>query len=367
MSEPERDLAFFNYKQATHRLLADSKGEPLTVYHATSKRFELFRPLSHFGSYQAACGRIKGSYSETKHLAFSMFESAGSENNILNAMTMFLETVKDIKDKKEVKRYENEPYYIPAHLALYNPKLMVEMGFYRSGYKTDLMYRLIREQMVFQFRFYKHVRTPYQKNMALAQVLSMVQVPPIYDFIFKNPFKIKDEAVRYELGLETLYPILGVHDTNLEYKGLKKWFPNHPLHKNMFVNRMNLSMQRMIRYWEAQGYDGFIYEDTQDDTVPERTGLDNTINNKTLPCFDFSGKRASFSYVIFRPGQVIRLDRDGSYLMKPIYPPVKNQQKLDEIQTQTLSQMMPRRLTVQEKSNISAWHLENARFYRSMG
>lgn len=367
MQNKERDEAFFHYKQASHRLLGDSQGNPLTVYHATSKIFELFRPLSHFGSYQAATGRIKGSYSETKHLAFGMIEHAGSEKDILRSVDFIFHTIKKVLEKeKQVKRYENEPYYIPAHLALYNPKVMPEMGFYRSGYKDDLMYRLIEKDLLHQFRFYKHMTKSLQYVMALKEILKMVEVPPIYDFIFKDPFKIPEEAVRYELGLEKLYPIWGVNDVNVEYQGLKEIFPKHSLHNNMFVNRSNLSMQRMIRYWENKGYDGFIYEDTQDDLVVERDGKLNTINQKQLPSFNSIKGRGSFAYVIFRSGQVIRLDRPLEYQLAPLYPPVKNQQKLNEIEQKTLAKMAPRKLSSSERSRMEAWYYESKKFYLSV-
>ena len=364
MQNKERDEAFFHYKQASHRLLADSQGNPLTVYHATSKIFELLRPLSHFGSYQAATGRIRGSYSETKHLAFEMSEHAGSEKDILRSIDFMFGTVKKLlKKEKEVKRYENEPYYIPAHLALYNPKVMPEMGFYRTGYKDDLMYRLIENDLLFQFRFYKHMTKSVQYVMALKDILKTVEVSPVYDFIFKDPFKIPEEAVRYELGLETLYPIWGANDVNIEYQGLKDAFPKHPLHNNMFINRSNLSMQRMIRYWENKGYDGFIYEDTVDDMVEEREGMVNTINKKPFPNFSSIKGRGSFAYVIFRSGQVIRLDRPLEYQLSPLYPPVKNQQKLNEIEQQTLSKMAPRKLSKNERSRMEAWYYEDKNFY----
>ena len=98
-------------------------------------------------------------------------------------------------------------------------------------------------------------------------------------------------------------------------------------------------MQRMIRYWENLGYDGFIYDDTVDN------------------------RNKAFSYVIFRPLQVIRLDREAGYMKGTLYPAVSNQQKLDEIRDKTLSQMTPRRLTKSEKSQMVAWHLESAFFY----
>ncbi len=329
--------AFFEYKKASHRLLGDLNGEPLTVYHATSHQFEMFYPLSHFGTKIAAQTRIKN-FSETKHLAFSMFEM-GTEKDLSRTVNMLLSYVEKIKEKKSVSQYQCTPYVIPAHLALSNPKRMIEMGFYRSGYKNDLLYRFIKSELIQKLYHYRHKTKPSQKNNALYQVLNKVTVPVMYDFIFKDPFNISVQQVRYELGLETIYPILGANDSNNPYKGLKEEYSKHNLLKNMYVNRVNLSMQRMIRYWENLGYDGFIYDDTVDNRC------------------------RAFSYVIFRPLQVIRLDREGGYMKGTLYPAVSNQQKLDEIRDKTLSQMTSRCLTKSEKSQMVAWHLETASFY----
>ena len=354
----DRNAAFFNYQKASHRLLSDDKGGPLTVYHATSHQFEMFYPLSHFGTFQAAQTRIK-SFSETKHLAFSMYENAGSEKEIGNAIGFILNDLLKMQKGEKTKKYRHEPVTIPAHLVLSNPKIMPEIGFYRSGYKNDLMYRLIEDDLLFGFRFFKHANKAMQQVMALRSILNQVKVPPIYDFIFKNPFQISDEAVRYELGLECLYPILGKNDLNNEYKELK----DHSLNKNEFVNRSHLSMQRMIRYWENLGYDGFIYEDTVDDLVENRGNLPSVVRKIILPSMTPENGRGAFSYVVFRPGQVIRLDRPAEYLKEPLYPSAKNQQKLDAIRDNTLSYMEPRLLTRQEKSRMQAEYYESKRFY----
>ncbi len=340
--QDEKDVnpAFFEFKKASHHLLSDLNGQPLTVYHATSHQFEMFYPLSHFGTKIAAQTRIKN-FSETKHLAFSMFEM-GTEKDLSRTVNMFLSYVEKIKEKKSVSQYEHTPYIIPAHLAISNPKRMIEMGFYRSGYKDDLLYRFIKPELIQKLYHYRHKTKPIQKNNALYQVLNKVTVPVMYDFIFKDPFHISAEQVRYELGLEMFYPILGENNSNNPYQGLKAAYPEHSLLNNMFVNRINLSMQRMMRYWENLGYDGFIYDDTVDNR-----------------CF----KNGAFSYIVFRPLQVVRLDRDPVYMKGALYPSVSNQQKLDEIRDKTLSQMTPRRLTKSEKSRMTAWHLESATFY----
>lgn len=335
MSDNFYNPAFFEYYEASHRLLADNKGEPLTVYHATEQRFETFFPLSHFGSITAAQTRIK-KFSHTKHVACSFVESAGDCFKNINLM---LKTIlNSIQSPKKEKRYVNEPIYIPVHLALRHPKRMIEMGFYRSGYKDDLLYRMIKDQLTFGFRFYRHLTSVHKKNMALYQVVASLKVPPMYDFIFVNPFKITDEAVNYELGLEHLYPILGKLNKNPNKDDLLHFNIEQQLSNNSYVNRMNLSMQRMIRYWEALGYDGFIYENTVDDN-------------------------GAFSYVIFRPEQAIRLDREGQYQTFPVYINPKNQQKLDEIRDRTLSQMAARPITKAEISRMTAWYLESNRFY----
>ena len=333
MSNNFYNPAFFEYKEVSHRLLADDKGMPLTVYHGTEHRFERFQPLSHFGSIYAAQHRIRET-SHVKQFGCSFIHSAGSiEKNLNKMVEAFFSFI-----EKPRKKHADDPICIPAHLALYRPKKMIELSFYRSEYKDDLMYQLVHEQLMFGFRFYHHLTTSHKKSMALNAIVSSLKIPPIYDFIFKDPFKRSDEQVIYELGLENLYSILGANDKNPYEKDLADCKIEHSFSKNQYINRLNLSMQRMIRYWESKGYDGFIYKNTVADN-------------------------GAFSYVVFRPQQVIRLDRPAEYQISPIYPSVKNQEKLDKIQRDALAKMSYRQITNAEINRMTMWHLENKKCY----
>ncbi|MBE6455726.1 MAG: hypothetical protein E7014_04700 [Alphaproteobacteria bacterium] len=329
--------AFFNFQPASHRLLADDTGMPLTVYHGTHYQFETFLPLSHFGTLYAAQNRIKTA-NPIKHTFSSLIESAGNlKKNVTLGFNLLLENL-----IKPTEKLTDTDRCIPVHLALRHPKRMDDMGFSRSTYKDDMLYRLIREQLLFGYRFHRHLTSVSKRLNALQQIINGLEVPPMYDFIFKNPFQISSSAVRRELGLENLYPVLGSLDNCSAVVDEKSKYPQNILTSVDKLNRERLCMQRMIRYWESLGYDGFIYTNNIEDV-------------------------GAFSYVVFRPNQVIRLDRPPEYLKNPLYPSISNQKELDIIQINTLASMESRLITKAEAKRMEMWHLESNRFHERYG
>ena len=108
---------------------------------------------------------------------------------------------------------------------------------------------------------------PLLRTFAIAGLLidyQIPQVPPVYDMIFKDPLHLSDTEVIAELQSETLYqPLKG----NI----------------NMGKNRTHLAFQRMIRFFERRGIDGFKYVNRWED-------------------------KGHYSYIVFRPEQVIQLN-----------------------------------------------------------
>jgi len=99
--------------------------------------------------------------------------------------------------------------------------------------------------------------------------LKMTQIPKFYDYIFTEPFKMCITDVIDELGTDNLYK---------NATGLESYRTPDEL------NRYHLYQQRMIQYFEHLGYDGFNYTNRSED-------------------------RGHTSYIVFRPENIVRMDR----------------------------------------------------------
>jgi hypothetical protein len=137
-------------------------------------------------------------------------------------------------------------------------------------------------------------------------------VPPIYDMIFKDPMdeeKMSSFDVANELYCEKLYPVVaqtGEDDMTNTDK----------------VNRQHLIFQRMIRFFESRGYDGFVYHNRGED-------------------------KGHLSYIAFRPDQVVRLDRaEPKYIS--LYPDEEYSQQLRQMEREALDRSCERALSARE-------------------
>ncbi len=203
-------------------------GRDNIFYHGTHHDFIRFRPLSHFGSINAA-KFIAGSGILKQEMAVMGL------TNYTGNLTSSL-----------ITDYEATEKVIPVKLNLTNT------------------YELQDIDACHDSTFYKRVLLFHFIN-----VLKMNKLPPVYDYIVKDPFdKLSWQKVKKELEKEHLYSI--------DYK----YVLNGVAEK---IDREHLFLQRMIKYFESIGFDGFHYMNYYEDY-------------------------GHISYIPFRPESIIRLD-----------------------------------------------------------
>ena len=179
-------------------------------YHGTRTKFDIFRPLSHFGSYKAAQKIIRYPFVKEECLDLDTEQQKYEFNkNKTSENASSFKTIIPVKIKLN-KTYELQDYAATC---------------------SDIKY--------FQAQFLYHIINDLKIN----------GVPKFYDYIFSQPFQMSDDAVAHELLNESLYKLA---KDNMFFNGNE-------------INRYHLSFQRMIQYFENLGYDGFNYTNLHED------------------------------------------------------------------------------------------------------
>lgn len=205
-------------------------GYPLRIYHRTTAEVEKFLPFTHFASKSSV------------------------ENASFNPYATYPHS-KTLKDSS---------YVMPAYLFISNPKLLTfSLGSTISDLQKSFVKELVDEQFGRGLSHYMACQeNVFHKNRSTIthDVFNLFQYKQDYAFIFQNPYQLKQEGILQELKLETMFANI---ESNCEE-----------------TNKKYLVMQRLVRFWEKKGYDGFVYP----------SGIHK-------------------AYVTFRPQQIKRLDR----------------------------------------------------------
>lgn len=220
--------------------LADDYGRPICFYHTTdvAQNITHFHPLTHFGTQQAA--QMRGI-----HLAYKILGMI--EPNVLPS------ELPPPLQKKLNTQHPNALKTYPVYLHIKCPipicdfgkhDLLNYQGWFTHYYSPKSIYLTPKEC--------RERDTAGVERMAYKQALN--------EFIFQNPKKLSSANLKKELEAERLFS----SDTDNTSDLIK-----------------NVSLQRMMRYLESEGYDGFVYKND---------------------CEDIGQK----SYIIFRPEQVFQ-------------------------------------------------------------
>lgn len=243
-------LARYEANTPTVSLVKNENNQPRVFYHGTLTQFENFYPLSHFGTKTAA--------KEAMIFQAERFDDQFSEEDLIDKNEEYQAHCKE--------KLQKNGRLIPVALNVSHPAEIIDIYEHNIlNYRQVVLNVLERESystLLLQAQ-------PFLRTFAIAGLFlnyKMPVVPPVYDMIFKDPFRIPDEQVIAELQSETLYQPL---------KGSS----------NMVENCKHLAFQRMIRFFERRGIDGFKYVNQWED-------------------------KGHYSYIIFRPEQVIQLNKE---------------------------------------------------------
>ncbi len=220
--------------------LADDYGRPIAFYHTTNVAGEIqsFYPLSHFGTKKAA--ELRGI-----HFAYQ-FLGLKEPSVLPETLPEKLKQTLFQKSQDYLKTYQ-------VHLFMKSPLKIKDFGkhgkdnyrqWFLGAYSPKSIYLTPKECL--ERDNSGIINFPYKKALT--------------DFIFDQPALTSESALEKELNAESLFS---------------------PPFKNKQELAEKVSLQRMIRYLESEGYDGFVYEND----------------------FEDKGKK---SYIIFRAQQVFK-------------------------------------------------------------
>jgi len=243
--------------------LADEYGRPVDFYHTTNIQEDIgrFHPLTHFGTKQAA--KARGIYFAYKILGIP--EPALLPKELPSGLKAKLQKMQ----AKPLKTYQVY-LYMKSPLFIFDfgkHELSDYQGWFSRRYEPKSIYLTPKECL--------ERDTVGAEKMAYKKALS--------EFVFKDPKNLSVEKLKKELASDTLFSPFSNNEKELAKK---------------------LSFQRMIRYLETEGYDGFVYKNDCEDI----------------------GQR---SYIIFRPEQVFKqgeIEHELSLINK------ENQQFLHKIE-----------------------------------
>ncbi len=277
--------------------------QPLTLYHGTCSDFQVFKPLSHFGTKRAAEAILNKSKSIVKYDSFVEQKYDSLYHLMHPAMP------------------QGQPKIIPVLLDIKHPLILPDLWMHSiKEYSQMAFHFLMCEQLNGMSVLRKSMQDAQQNHIepqeAFCCLCQSARFLPIYRFIFSHPFQCPYHAVEQELALGKLYQPATQAENRVEAEK---------------ITRHYLVAQRMIRFWEGQGYDGICYENQNED-------------------------KGSMSFIIFRPEQVARLDA-GYVGFKGC--PQKNSDELvlDKIREEVMATMTVEPLTDDEMTMLYLFEL----------
>lgn len=248
-------------------LCLNDNGIPKLLYHGgLIQENNVFLPLSHCGSFEAAYERLHNTEDDLKQNA--------------RMIPLYLKM--------------KSPYRIPD---------LIEHNL--AGYKMLFFYAWLQNEKGPDF-IQKAYKKNESKNLYLQQMFYKMELPPQFDYIFNQPMRMKMNDVYDELSLRRIYSW-----DKSENKEIRE--------KN---NRERLIYARMIRYFEQQGYDGFVYSNMNEDVFSD-------------------------SYICFRREQFLHA-ADKNIKMKIQTPIYKNEEKLTALEEKQICECTKTHLTPQE-------------------
>ncbi|MBQ8250442.1 MAG: hypothetical protein IJY92_00845 [Alphaproteobacteria bacterium] len=196
---------------------------PKVLYRGTINPNDKARPLDHFGSFVAARERLNS------------LERAIHERRVEWANELGINLNKIVFQIKPILLKVKRPFRIPE---LGNHEL--------RDYKRLMLHVLLMKE-----KGRKYVSSLYEGNdfqEGFASRLAGQKLPKEFTYIFEEPFQMPLKEVERELFLGGLYPLEKTNPQAINN-----------------VNRKNLCYQRIIRFFERQGYDGFVYKNGWED------------------------------------------------------------------------------------------------------
>ncbi|MBQ4472432.1 MAG: hypothetical protein II942_04240, partial [Alphaproteobacteria bacterium] len=238
--------------------LVDADKNPVMFFHATPcDKIKSFLPLSHFGTSKAANMRA----------AHFVYKALG-----MKEPNFYPENVPDSLVKKLAQQTNIPPLRVfPVYLAMKSPVEMPDLT----------LHGLAQYYQWFSRKYVPKTKYLTKNEWCEGTVVGQAQIKYkklVSDFIFLDPFTRSEGDLKKELSAESFFLI-----------PTKTEIPDHipafllpvlpKVDKRLYSLAEKVAFQRMMRYLEGEGHDGFVYQNECED----------------------EGQK---SYIIFRPEQV---------------------------------------------------------------
>lgn len=238
--------------------LVDENKKPIMFFHTTPcEKIEHFLPLSHFGTKKAA---------DMRSMHF-VYQALGIPEPEVLPKDIPFHFLKKLSQQKNVPHLQTHSVY----LAIKSPVCI-----------PDLNHHSLEQYYHWFFRQYvpkSHYLSGSERCEGDVVGAARIKYKSVLsDFIFRDPFTQSKENLEKELSAESFYSI----PTKLS---IQKSVPSFlfpvisKIDRNLYSLSEKVALQRMMRYLEGEGHDGFVYKNEYED----------------------KGKN---SYIIFRPEQV---------------------------------------------------------------
>ena len=237
--------------------LVDENKNPVIFFHSTPcEKIDFFLPLSHFGTQKAA---------QMRSIHF-IYKTLGIPETLVpeELPRHLTQKLTQLQNAPKLKTFS-------VYLAIKSPLRMPDI----VHHSVEHYYRWFSGQYVPKFQYLTR-QEKCESDVVGAAKIKYKKI--VSDFLFLDPFTRTEDELKKELSAESFYAI----PTNLE---IPKYVPAFlrpvlpKMDRKLYFLAEKVSLQRMMRFFEMEGYDGFVYQNECED-------------------------KGQKSYIIFRPEQV---------------------------------------------------------------
>lgn len=277
--------------------LKNTDNSDMILWHGTCADFDIFYPLSYF----AVDRHVSDSAEFYQKQRYAHRKFISDDEVTAQMLQELAESFSRALSYKPVsQRQGKHPNFriIPAHLKMKNPLQLSSWEFHLDEALTGLVWGLTRRE---------------QEN-----IFDTIKEGNVCgDFIFKDSQMCPHEQVQKELKMGHLYPIS----------------------LNEEENRYHLTAQRFVLFMEKLGYDGIQYDYMKNSVDAYRTGEIKDLDNR--------------AFVVFRPEQVVRLDREVKLPNTQLSP--KEKIELNKIFYRYQQNYRPYQVDEKERMHRACW------------
>lgn len=245
--------------------LLDEHKNPLSLFHVSpQKGIERFFPLSHFGTQLAARMRLM-------HFVYQTLGLSEPSELPEQLPTQVLKKFNQCKNAPKLSTYS-------AYLALKSPVRIPDL----CRHSLEQYYYWFTRQYAPKSLFLSGEERCEGDVVGAAARIKYKTV--LSNFIFRDPFTRSEQDLKKELQAESFYDI----PQELQAPESIPYFLSpiaHKMDKRLFPLAEKVAFQRLMRYLESEGHDGFVYRNEYED-------------------------KGQNSYIIFRPEQVFDLSKN---------------------------------------------------------